>query len=100
MATKSIRSSSIPGSGEVLSTFRQISTRSRILLKKAVRSKDREALDALIIDIEYSIQLASGNLSELLHASPLQALGKYVSKAMETLSLAEFEYRKLAGSEN
>lgn len=84
------------------SSFQQIIRRSRSLLKKAVRAKDREALDALIVDIEHSIHLASGNLSYLLHSSATTGgtFGKYVSKAMETLTLAETEYQKLAGQQN
>jgi hypothetical protein len=76
----------------------EISRHSRHLLKKAVRSKNREALDTLIIDIEHSIHLAAGNFAEIISSPGYKStsFGKYYTMAIETLSRAEMEYKKLS----
>lgn len=82
--------------------LRQITSKSRILIQKAVKARDPEALDALILDIEHTVHLAAANLTEILNASTVisRSFGKYYSLAMETLSHAEIEYQKLARSGN
>jgi len=77
--------------------LQQIILKSRSILKRAVRAKDREALDALIIDIEHTMHLAAGNLSELLQGTAANSsiLARFFSKATETLTMAETEYEKL-----
>jgi hypothetical protein len=79
-------------------TFQQLSRRSRYLLKKAVEARDQEALESLILDMEHSIHIASGNLCEILGGAQTGpgSFGKYYSMAAETLFLAEIEYQKLA----
>jgi hypothetical protein len=78
--------------------LRQITSKSRTLIKKAVKARDHEALDALILDIEHTVHLAAANLGEILSgtATISKSFGKYYSLAMETLSEAEMEYQKLA----
>ena len=77
--------------------LQQIILKSRSILKRAVMAKDREALDALIVDIEHTMHLAAGNLSELLQGTTANSsiLARFFSKATETLSMAESEYQKL-----
>ena len=60
-------------------TFRKINQQSRIRLKKAIRARDHDALEAIILDIEHSIQIAAGNLIEILNGSALvsRSFGKY-----------------------
>lgn len=85
-----------------LDRFQEISIRSRTLLKKAVRSKDRDALDALIVDIEHSIQLAAGNFAEIISSPDYKSssFGKYYMMAAAILSRAEMEYRKLSSKKD
>ncbi|MFA6060668.1 MAG: hypothetical protein WC756_20895 [Taibaiella sp.] len=82
----------------VCTTFQQINRRSRYLLYKAVQARDQEALESLILDIEHSIHIASGNLCEILHGAETGSwsFGKYYSMATETLFRAKLEYQKLA----
>jgi hypothetical protein len=82
--------------------FQQISRRSRYLFKKAVEAQDKEALAALILDMEHSMYIAAGSLFELLHSTHTgcRSFGKYYTMVAETLSLAELEYQKLSERKN
>jgi hypothetical protein len=83
-------------------TFQQLSRRSRYLLRKAVLARDQEALESLILDMEHSLQIAAGNLCEILDGAQTGSgsFGKYYSMTTETLFRAELEYQKLAVSRN
>jgi hypothetical protein len=85
-----------------ITNFRQISRRSRYLLKKALLAQDQEALESLILDMEHSIYIAAGSLCEILQNSQADSssFGKYYTMAAETLFRAELEYQKLSERKN
>lgn len=104
MATEKSLQKNLQTRGDIscITNFRQISRRSRHLLKKAVLAQDQEALESLILDMEHSIYIAAGSLCEILQNSQTgsTSFGKYYTMAAETLFRAELEYQKLAERRN